>query len=126
MEEAQLTKETTLSMDEKEKAKCVATVEEAETSRKIVHKYTIEEIEEATNLFSNSLKVGEGGYGPIYICELDHTPVAVKILKPDAAQGQTQFQQEVWKTQDFELLQRLPLSEGQQKSSFMAAEILNC
>ncbi|BAT72939.1 hypothetical protein VIGAN_01038600 [Vigna angularis var. angularis] len=123
MEEARLTEETALSMDEKEKAKCVAAMEAAETSRKIAelearkrmtvesgHKkttdmfshcparyrrYTIEEIEEATNLFSNSLKVGEGGYGPVYRCELDHTPVAVKILKPDAAQGQAQFQQEI-------------------------------
>ncbi|XP_047180268.1 U-box domain-containing protein 35-like [Vigna umbellata] len=123
MEEARLTEETALSMDEKEKAKCVTAMEAAETSRKIAelearkrmtvesgHKkttdmfshcparyrrYTIEEIEEATNLFSNSLKVGEGGYGPVYRCELDHTPVAVKILKPDAAQGQAQFQQEI-------------------------------
>lgn len=127
MEEARSTEEIALSMDEKEKAKCVAAMEAAETSRKIAElearkrmtvesghkkkttdmfshcsaryrKYTIEEIEEATNLFSNSLKVGEGGYGPVYRCELDHTPVAVKILKPDAAQGQAQFQQEVWKT----------------------------
>lgn len=29
-------------------------------------RYTIEEIEEATNMFSESLKIGEGGYGPVY------------------------------------------------------------
>ncbi|KAE9607620.1 putative protein kinase RLK-Pelle-RLCK-IXb family [Lupinus albus] len=58
-------------------------------------RYDIEEIEEATNNFSPSLKIGEGGYGPVYRCELDHTPVAVKVLKPDAAQGRSQFQQEV-------------------------------
>ncbi|WJX48192.1 non-specific serine/threonine protein kinase [Trifolium repens] len=58
-------------------------------------RYTIEEIEEATNYFSNSLKIGEGGYGPVYRAELDHTPVAIKVLKPDAAQGRSQFQQEV-------------------------------
>lgn len=58
-------------------------------------KYTIEEIEEATKYFSNSLKIGEGGYGPVYRCELDHTPVAVKVLRPDAAEGRSQFQQEV-------------------------------
>lgn len=50
-------------------------------------KYTIEEIEAATNEFSNSLKIGEGGYGPDYRCYLDHTPVAIKVLHPDAAQG---------------------------------------
>lgn len=58
-------------------------------------KYTIEEIEEATNFFSDSRKIGEGGYGPVYKCYLDHTPVAVKVLRPDAAQGRSQFQQEV-------------------------------
>ncbi|XP_027190554.1 U-box domain-containing protein 52-like isoform X2 [Cicer arietinum] len=58
-------------------------------------KYTIEEIEAATNFFSQSLKIGEGGYGPVFKCLLDHTPVAVKVLRPDAAQGRSQFQREV-------------------------------
>ena len=58
-------------------------------------KYTIEEIETATEFFSSSRKIGEGGYGPVYKCNLDHTPVAIKVLRPDAAQGQSQFQQEV-------------------------------
>ncbi|PKA57879.1 U-box domain-containing protein 35 [Apostasia shenzhenica] len=58
-------------------------------------KYSIEEIEVATNYFAENLKIGEGGYGPVYKCFLDHTPVAVKVLRPDAAQGRTQFQQEV-------------------------------
>ncbi|KAG5559749.1 hypothetical protein RHGRI_009304 [Rhododendron griersonianum] len=58
-------------------------------------KYTIEEIEAATDHFSISLKIGEGGYGPVFKCFLDHTPVAVKVLRPDAAQGRSQFQQEV-------------------------------
>lgn len=58
-------------------------------------KYTIEEIEEATEFFSESRKIGEGGYGPVYKCYLDHTPVAVKVLRPDAAQGRSQFQKEV-------------------------------
>ncbi|XAR69917.1 Non-specific serine/threonine protein kinase [Bertholletia excelsa] len=58
-------------------------------------RYTIEEIENATNFFSERLKIGEGGYGPVYKCYLDHTQVAVKVLRPDAAQGRSQFQQEV-------------------------------
>ncbi|KAK1369992.1 U-box domain-containing protein 52-like [Heracleum sosnowskyi] len=58
-------------------------------------KYSIEEIEAATEFFSQKRKVGEGGYGPVFKCYLDHTPVAVKVLRPDAAQGKTQFQQEV-------------------------------
>ncbi|KAK9269510.1 hypothetical protein L1049_001285 [Liquidambar formosana] len=61
-------------------------------------KYTIEEIETATDFFSESRKIGGGGhgYGPIYKCYLDHTSVAVKVLRPDATQGRSQFQQEVW------------------------------
>ncbi|KAE8676014.1 peptidyl-prolyl cis-trans isomerase CWC27-like protein [Hibiscus syriacus] len=58
-------------------------------------KYTIEEIEEATENFVASNKIGEGGYGPVFKGKLDHTPVAIKVLRPDAAQGKKQFQQEV-------------------------------
>ncbi|KAL9165770.1 hypothetical protein ABFS82_06G192600 [Erythranthe guttata] len=58
-------------------------------------RYPIEEIEEATEYFAESRKIGEGGYGPVFKCYLDHTPVAVKVLRPDAAQGRSQFQQEV-------------------------------
>ncbi|GAB2215766.1 hypothetical protein Drorol1_Dr00020164 [Drosera rotundifolia] len=58
-------------------------------------RYTIEEIEAATEFFAQTRKIGEGGYGPVYKCYLDHTPVAIKVLRPDAAQGRSQFQQEV-------------------------------
>ncbi|KAK9273363.1 hypothetical protein L1049_018172 [Liquidambar formosana] len=58
-------------------------------------KYTIQEIETATKDFTESMKIGEGGYGPVYKGYLDHTPVAIKVLRPDAAQGRKQFQQEV-------------------------------
>nr|DAD44358.1 TPA_asm: hypothetical protein HUJ06_002588 [Nelumbo nucifera] len=58
-------------------------------------KYTIEEIEAATESFTPSMKIGEGGYGPVYKATLDHTPVAIKVLRQDAAQGRKQFHQEV-------------------------------
>ncbi|KAK7351289.1 hypothetical protein VNO77_10615 [Canavalia gladiata] len=58
-------------------------------------KYTIDEIESGTENFSSTNKIGEGGYGPVYKGQLDHTPVAIKILSPDASQGRKQFQQEV-------------------------------
>uniref|UniRef100_A0A1D1ZK17 RING-type E3 ubiquitin transferase n=2 Tax=Anthurium amnicola TaxID=1678845 RepID=A0A1D1ZK17_9ARAE len=58
-------------------------------------KYTIEDIQEATRNFSDELKIGEGGYGPVFKASLDHTAVAIKILRPDAAQGEKQFQQEI-------------------------------
>lgn len=73
--------------DEKDKAMSVSTLR--------YRRYPIEEIEEATEYFSESRKIGEGGYGPVFKCLLDHTPVAVKVLRPDAAQGRSQFQQEV-------------------------------
>ncbi|KAE8700384.1 Cyclophilin-like peptidyl-prolyl cis-trans isomerase family protein isoform 1 [Hibiscus syriacus] len=44
-------------------------------------KYTIEEIEEATENFAASNKIGEGGYGPIFKGKLDHTPVPIKVLR---------------------------------------------
>ncbi|KAL9266811.1 U-box domain-containing protein [Drosera capensis] len=76
--------------------------EEKKTAMKsVVHstisyrRYTIEQIEAATEFFTQTRKIGEGGYGPVYKCHLDHTPVAIKVLRPDAAQGRSQFQQEV-------------------------------
>ncbi|XP_042461739.1 U-box domain-containing protein 34-like isoform X2 [Zingiber officinale] len=64
----------------------------------VIHyrRYNIEEIELATEGFSEELKVGEGGYGPVYRACLDHTLVAIKVLRPDAAHGRSQFQQEVY------------------------------
>lgn len=80
-------------------------LKEAEEKKKVLdklaqsdaryRKYSIEEIEAATEYFAQSRKIGEGGYGPVYKCYLDHTEVAVKVLRPDAAQGRSQFQQEV-------------------------------
>ncbi|KAI3734649.1 hypothetical protein L6452_14123 [Arctium lappa] len=58
-------------------------------------RYTIDEIEQATEFFTESRKIGEGGYGPVFKGRLDHTLVAIKVLRPDAAQGRSQFQQEV-------------------------------
>ncbi|KAL8113681.1 hypothetical protein AgCh_020843 [Apium graveolens] len=57
--------------------------------------YTIEEIEIATKKFSISAKIGEGGYGPVFKGYLDHTPVAIKVLRPDINQGKEQFQKEI-------------------------------
>lgn len=58
-------------------------------------RYSIDDIEAATHKFDRALKIGEGGYGPVYKAVLDHTNVAIKILRPDASQGRKQFQQEV-------------------------------
>uniref|UniRef100_A0A0E0IY94 RING-type E3 ubiquitin transferase n=1 Tax=Oryza nivara TaxID=4536 RepID=A0A0E0IY94_ORYNI len=58
-------------------------------------RYSIDDIEAATHKFDKALKIGEGGYGPVYKAVMDHTNVAIKILRPDASQGRKQFQQEI-------------------------------
>ncbi|KAJ4911934.1 Protein kinase protein with adenine nucleotide alpha hydrolases-like domain [Raphanus sativus] len=58
-------------------------------------RYSIEEIEEATDGFASNRQIGEGGYGPVFKGTLDHTPVAIKVLRDNAAQGKKQFNQEV-------------------------------
>ncbi|CAN6935301.1 unnamed protein product [Brassica oleracea] len=58
-------------------------------------RYSIKDVEGATNGFSDSLKIGEGGYGPVYKAVLDYTSVAIKILNSGITQGLKQFQQEV-------------------------------
>ncbi|KAI3910142.1 hypothetical protein MKW98_014527 [Papaver atlanticum] len=45
-------------------------------------RYSRDEIEVATEFFSEAKKIGEGGFGKVYRCSLGHTPVAVKVLKP--------------------------------------------
>lgn len=126
MEEAKSSEEAAMSIVEKERAKAKAALEAAEAAKRLAEveakrrltaemkttlkesdsfsrgfvryrKYTVEEIEEATSNFAESNKVGEGGYGPVFRGFLDHTSVAVKVLRPDAAQGRSQFQKEVIK-----------------------------
>ncbi|KAJ4851157.1 hypothetical protein Tsubulata_003243, partial [Turnera subulata] len=58
-------------------------------------RYTIDEIKVATDSFSNSNVIGEGGYGKVYKCNLDHTPVAVKVFYPDAVNKKEEFLKEV-------------------------------
>jgi hypothetical protein len=57
--------------------------------------YNPNDIANATDHFSVDLKVGEGGYGPVYKATLDNTLVAVKILHSNVTQGLKAFQQEV-------------------------------
>ncbi|XP_050218840.1 U-box domain-containing protein 34 isoform X2 [Mercurialis annua] len=58
-------------------------------------KYTRNEIELATDCFSENNVIGEGGYGKVYKCNIDHTPVAVKVLRPDAFNKKEEFLREV-------------------------------
>ncbi|KAL3520671.1 hypothetical protein ACH5RR_018820 [Cinchona calisaya] len=85
--------QTSQAIEEEEKHK--AAISESSCYGFRYRRYTIEEIEAATDNLSESHKIGEGGYGPVFKCYLDHTAVAVKVLRPDATQGRSQFQQEV-------------------------------
>ncbi|ANM59725.1 Protein kinase superfamily protein [Arabidopsis thaliana] len=58
-------------------------------------RYSIKDVEDATYGFSDALKIGEGGYGPVYKAVLDYTSVAIKILKSGITEGLKQFQQEI-------------------------------
>ncbi|KAM1707581.1 hypothetical protein ACFX13_000721 [Malus domestica] len=57
--------------------------------------FSFAEIEEATQNFNPSLKIGEGGYGSIFKGSLRHTQVAIKTLNAHSKQGPSEFQQEV-------------------------------
>ncbi|XP_010526382.1 PREDICTED: U-box domain-containing protein 34 [Tarenaya hassleriana] len=58
-------------------------------------KYNVEEIERATDRFSPEKVIGEGGYGKVYRCTLDSTPVAVKALRLDTPEKKQEFLKEV-------------------------------
>ncbi|MBA0867700.1 hypothetical protein Goshw_003104 [Gossypium schwendimanii] len=58
-------------------------------------KYTRDEIEVATDFFSVSNVIGQGGYGKVYKCSLHRTPVAVKVLQSDALDRKEEFLREI-------------------------------
>ncbi|KAJ3693741.1 hypothetical protein LUZ60_009221 [Juncus effusus] len=57
--------------------------------------FTVEEINQATRNFSDSLILGKGAYGTVYKGYLGGTNVAIKILNPECTQGVLGFKQEV-------------------------------
>ncbi|XP_078155685.1 U-box domain-containing protein 70-like [Carex rostrata] len=58
-------------------------------------KFSLSELEQATQNFSDLLKIGEGGFGCVYRGSLRNTTVAIKKLNPESLQGSSEFQQEV-------------------------------
>lgn len=65
------------------------------SSDKRCRRYSSNEIEVATDNFSDARKIGGGGFGDVYKCNLDHTPVAVKVLRQDAGDKKEEFLREV-------------------------------
>lgn len=98
--EARIAKEAQLTLEE-----LVARLQEknSEAEKEIqalkipahIKKYTMLDIQRATNNFHPSQKIGEGGCGPVYKGTLLNSPVAVKVLNPNSNQGQAEYQQEV-------------------------------
>ncbi|XP_066320211.1 U-box domain-containing protein 34-like [Miscanthus floridulus] len=58
-------------------------------------RYSKKDIELATDNFSEERKIGEGGYGNVYRCTLDHTEVAVKVIQEDSIDKTDEFLKEV-------------------------------
>ncbi|GMI73024.1 hypothetical protein like AT5G12000 [Hibiscus trionum] len=105
MEEAQMAQHLAVMEGRKRKvAELKATRAEEEKKRALdrlvnnkvaYRKFTIDDVEAATDYFASEHKIGEGGYGPVFKGTLDHTAIAIKVLRPDMSQGRKQFQQEV-------------------------------
>ena len=57
--------------------------------------FSLSELRQATRNFSDTMKVGEGGFGCVYRGMLRNTTVAIKMLHSQNSQGRSQFQQEV-------------------------------
>ncbi|ESQ31778.1 hypothetical protein EUTSA_v10003692mg [Eutrema salsugineum] len=79
----------------KEKQRLEDALEGGPLQRQQYMKFEWEEIVEATSSFSDELKVGTGGYGSVYRCNLHHTIVAVKVLHSDKSSLTKQFHQEL-------------------------------
>lgn len=58
-------------------------------------KFSLIELQQATQDFNPMFKVGEGGFGSVYKGFLRNTTVAIKLLHPESMQGQSEFHQEV-------------------------------
>ncbi|XVE97951.1 hypothetical protein REPUB_Repub03eG0063100 [Reevesia pubescens] len=82
------------AMKEVDEAKNLLSKEAYERDRRY-RKYIRDEIEVATDFFSESNVIGQGGYGKVYKCSLYHTPIAVKVLEPDAVDRKEEFLKEV-------------------------------
>lgn len=65
------------------------------TNDRRYRRYTTAEIEAATNFFDEVNVIGEGGYGKVYVCSLDHTPVAIKVFRHDIFENKDEFLKEV-------------------------------
>ncbi|KAL6903842.1 hypothetical protein ACP4OV_004655 [Aristida adscensionis] len=59
-------------------------------------KFSLIELQQATQGFDPTFKIGEGGFGSVYKGVLRNTTVAIKLLHPQSMQGQSEFHQEAF------------------------------
>lgn len=63
---------------------------------KELHRFTLQELEKATDNFSDEFFIGEGGFGKVYRGVLvDGKIVAIKCASNESAQGQAEFRNEL-------------------------------
>ncbi|CAH8353947.1 unnamed protein product [Eruca vesicaria subsp. sativa] len=79
----------------KEKQRLEDALEGGPLQRQQYMKFEWTDIVDATSSFSDELKIGSGGYGTVYRCNLHHTTVAVKVLHSDKSSLTKQFHQEL-------------------------------
>ncbi|XP_038681870.1 U-box domain-containing protein 33 [Tripterygium wilfordii] len=94
-EREELQKERDTALKEAEELRKIRAEPSGINTPQFFSEFSFLEIEEATQHFDPSLKIGEGGYGSIYKGLLRHTQVAIKILHSHSMQGPSEFQQEV-------------------------------
>ncbi|KAJ3689814.1 hypothetical protein LUZ61_018978 [Rhynchospora tenuis] len=89
---------------QQERDNLVRETEELRTQRENMHsgssaslnsEFSLGELQQATQNFSESLKIGQGGFGSVYKGSLRQTTVAIKLLNSESLQGISQFQQEI-------------------------------
>ncbi|KAJ4750347.1 U-box domain-containing protein kinase family protein [Rhynchospora pubera] len=85
---------------QKERDNTVKEVEELRGSASRVSnvafsEFSLSELQQSTENFNNTHKIGEGGFGSVYKDFLRNTVVAIKMLHPQSLQGRPEFEQEV-------------------------------
>ncbi|KAJ3702454.1 hypothetical protein LUZ61_006159 [Rhynchospora tenuis] len=85
---------------QKERDNTVKEVEELRASASRVSfvafsEFSLSELQQATENFSSTHKIGEGGFGCVYKGFLRNTMVAIKMLHPQSLQGKPEFEQEI-------------------------------
>ena len=75
---------------------CIENDKHCDSSTALNSEFSMQELQQATENFSETLKIGQGGFGPVYKGSLRRIMVAIKFLNSPDLHGISQFQQEVY------------------------------